>query len=312
MALSKISNIPIFGISDSFVCSLLKLTGGKNGHGEARIYTGGDNGINEYICKKRWKLSYPHNYLEEIKPTLNDSSLFVAKKCDNRVGLVSKNVQFCQDKLVSMYQQNGKNDGKRCYVGPGRTLGLSNNEENVKLYDTFRKTILPKGYSLELIEEDDYFACNVINNNDISQVKTKSSSKASDEYLKYLTKHLLKIEIKCQQNGGEFQLRNPKNGYFWPVDGYHNCSIHDCHGTESVPCPYNNHIWEFQGDYFHGNPSKYALSDTFHGVPYDEKHRKDAEKKKFYEDHGYVLVCKWESEWADDKIKMRNEGKVWW
>jgi hypothetical protein len=75
---------------------------------------------------------------------------------------------------------------------------------------------------------------------------------------------------------------------------------------------YNKHIWEFQGDYFHGNPSKYSAADTFHSVSYDKKHTKDAEKKKYYEDCGYVVVCKWESDWATDKIKMRKAGKVWW
>ena len=47
-------------------------------------------------------------------------------------------------------------------------------------------------------------------------------------------------------------------------------------------------------------------------MKYDEKHVKDAEKKKYYEDCGYIVVCKWESEWANDKIKMRKDGKIWW
>ena len=119
-----------------------------------------------------------------------------------------------------MTLQNGKNDGSRCYIGPEKT-----DKKNVNLYDKFRKTLIPKEYSFKLIEEEEYFICNVINNNNtIEKLKKKSSSKVSIEYLNYLEKEL-SIEIQHELNGGEFQLRNPKNGYFWPVDGYHNCNI---------------------------------------------------------------------------------------
>ena len=297
--------IPTIGISDSFVHSSLKLNDGKNGHGERRIYTGGDSIINEHLCTKPWKIAYPPDYIEEIRPIVNNQSLFT-KKCEKRVEMVSECVQYCKGNIVDMTPQNGKKDGRRCYVGPNKT-----DKTNVNLYDTFRKTLIPKEYSFKLIEEEECFICNVISNNKIDKLKTKSSSNVSIEYLNYVAKEL-SIEIQHDLNGGEFQLRNPKTGYFWPVDGYHNCNIHKCQGTEITPCPYNKHIWEFQGDYFHGNPSKYSSSDTFHHMKYDEKHVKDAEKKKYYEDCGYIVVCKWESEWANDKIKMRKDGKIWW
>jgi hypothetical protein len=300
-----VKNIPIIGISDSFVYNLLKLKDGKNGHGERRIYTGGDNSINDYICTKPWKLSYPDNYLTEITPILTNPLLFT-QKCDNRLEIVSEYIQHCNEKFIDVIQQNGKNDGKRCYVGPKKT-----DKKNINLYDTFRKTLIPKEYSIKLLEEKEYFICNIISNNAIDQVKSKSSSNVSIEYLNFLSKDL-SIEIQHEHNGGEFQLRNPKNGYFWPVDGYHNCNIHKCQGTETTPCQYNKHVWEFQGDYFHGNPLKYSSADTFHNISYDAKHIKDAEKKKYYELCGYIVVCKWESEWTTDKIKMRKEGKTWW
>jgi hypothetical protein len=297
--------IPPIGISDSFVHPSLKLNDGKNGHGERRIYTGGDSIINEHLCTKPWQFSYPPEYIEEITHIVKNQSLFT-KKCDKRFEMVSECVQYCNGNIVDMTPQNGKKDGSRCYVGPKKT-----DKENVKLYDKFRKTLIPKEYSFKLIEEEECFTCNVISNDKIDKLKTKSSSKVSIEYLNYVAKEL-SIEIQHELNGGEFQLRNPKTGYFWPVDGYHNCNIHKCQGTEITPCPYNKHIWEFQGDYFHGNPLKYSSSDTFHHMKYDEKHVKDAEKKKYYEDCGYRVVCKWESEWANDKIKMRKDGKIWW
>jgi len=284
----------------------MKLKDGKNGHGERRIYTGGDNSINEHLCSKPWRFSYAANYIEEITPFVNNPLLFT-KKCDTRLAIVAESVQRCKDNIVHVTSQNGQKDGKRCYIGPKIT-----EKDNVLLYDTFRKTLFPKEYSLKLTEEATYFICKVISNDTIDdQAKSKASSKVSIEYLNYLAK-TQSIEIQHELNGGEFQLRNPKNGYFWPVDGYHNCHIHKCQGTELAPCPYHNHIWEFQGDYFHGNPLKYAASDKFHHMSYEKKHIKDAEKKKYYEECGYKVVCKWESEWAADKIKMRQAGQTWW
>ena len=120
------------------------------------------------------------------------------------------------------------------------------------------------------------------------------------------------IEIQHEHNKGEFQLRNPNNGYFWPVDGYHNCHLHKCSGDLETPCQYNNHIWEFQGDYFHGNPEKYDKDDTFHGITYSKKHNKDLVKKQFYEENGYNVNIKWESEWVQDKKTMKKNNIKWY
>ena len=106
-------------------------------------------------------------------------------------------------------------------------------------------------------------------------------------------------------------MRNPNNGYFWPVDGYHNCHLHKCSGDLETPCQYNNNIWEFQGDYFHGNTEKYNKDDTFHGVSYSKKQNKDLDKKKFYEEKGYVVNIKWESKWVEDKKTMKKNNIKW-
>ena len=300
----------IIPIADSYVKPILKLANGKNGHGEARLYTGDNNSNNEHICTKPWFINYPSNYKSEIESLLDDDEKF-SKSCDDRKGIVYTAIDSCDKKLLYISPQNGAEDVRRYYVGV-RYTNAPNNKENVKLYNTFRLTLIPKLYSLKLIEKEEYFECNIIKNEIIEKTqKNKKTSNACVEWLTYLSNSLC-IEIQHEHNKGEFQLRNPSNGYFWPVDGYHNCELHKCSGGVESPCQYNNHIWEFQGDYFHGNPLKYNKDDTFHGVSYSKKQNKDLDKKKFYEEKGYSVNIKWESEWVEDKKMMKKNNIKWY
>ena len=296
----------IIPIADSYVKKLLKLANGKNGNGEAKLYTGGNNSNNEYICTKPWRINYPNNYKNDIESLLDDDEKF-SKSCNDRKSIVYNAIDKCDKKLLYISPQNGIEDVRRYYVG----VPNKNNKENAKLYDTFRFTLIPKLYSLRLIENEEYFECNIIKNENIDKKqKNKKTSNACVEWITYLSSTLC-IEIQHEHNKGEFQLRNPNNGYFWPVDGYHNCHLHKCSGDLETPCQYNNHIWEFQGDYFHGNPEKYDKDDTFHGIAYTKKHNKDLVKKQFYEENGYNVNIKWESEWVQDKKTMKKNNIKW-
>ena len=297
--------VPEIAIPDCFVDRLLKLNNGKNGHGEGRLYTGNSHINNEYICKKPLKIEYPLNYKEDIKEFLEDKSNFT-KVDEKRKEKVFKAIDECSNQMIQIVSQNGNEDVRRYYIGPNKE-----DKENKKLFDTFRMTLIPKQYSIKLTEYDDYFLCKIIKNDLIEKTKKNSkSSNASMEYLNFIASEY-DIEIQNENNGGEFQLRNPKNGYFWPVDGYHNCKIHQCKGTEDVPCPYHNHIWEFQGDYFHGNPNKYNSTDMFHNTSYFKKQQKDLDKQTFYQENGYIVNIKWESDWIKDKKIMKQQGKNW-
>jgi len=296
----------IISIPDCFVSPYLKLANGKNGHGERRLYTGDNDYNNNYICNKPWKILFPDEYKTSISNILFDTTLF-SKQCIDRQTMVYNSIDICSEKLIYINPQNGTKDVSRYYVGPNK-----NNKENIKLYDTFRCTVIPKMYSLQLIENDDYFECNIIKNELIEKTsKTKKSSNACIEWLKYLSMTYC-IEIQHEFNKGEFQLRNPLNGYFWPVDGYHNCKIHECSGNLENPCKYNNNIWEFQGDYFHGNPKKYNKDDTFHGISYSNKYDKDLAKQLFYEENGYIVNVKWESEWVEEKKNLKKNNIKWY
>jgi hypothetical protein len=281
------------------VSPILKFSNGKNGHGERRLYVGNEHTLNSYVCKKPWKIIYPKNYKQQIDEILDNSSLF-SKQCSDRKKKVFMAIDECHNKIINIVPQNGKQDVRRYYIGPNK-----NDKNNIKLYDLFRLTLIPKKYSIKLNECDEYFICSIMKT-DLIDKKNKYSY-ACIEYLNFL-QHIYDIEIQSQNNKGEFQLRNPSNGYYWPVDGYHNCKIHKCRGNEKYICPFNNHIWEFYGDYYHGNPIKYSKYDLYHNKSYLEKHNKDLKKIKFYQEQGFIVNIKWENDWIEDKKFMKKNN----
>jgi hypothetical protein len=96
----------IVAIPDCFVSPYLKLSNGKNGHGERRLYTGDNNNNNEYICNKPWFINYPSNYKNEIEELLDDDENF-SKNCDDRKSIVYNAIDSCNKKLINISTQNG-------------------------------------------------------------------------------------------------------------------------------------------------------------------------------------------------------------
>jgi hypothetical protein len=200
-------------VSDCGVRSVLKLSNGKNGHGERRFYMGTSKSKNEHMCSKPWRMLYPSNYKSEIAAELKDDTRY-AKPCADREKMVYDGIDRCCNQLIWMSPQNGHEDVRRHYSGPNLER-----KENVKLYDKFRETVIPKLYSLGLIEKEEEFECYVVKTDriDKSQEKKKASD-ASIEWLIYL-ENKCGIEIRHARNKCEFKMRNPKNGRIWPVDG---------------------------------------------------------------------------------------------
>lgn len=103
-------------------------------------------------------------------------------------------------------------------------------------------------------------------------------SKISMEWLKYLSQSM--GAIQHAENGGEYRI--PETRY--SVDGY---------SKET------NTVFEFHGDYWHGNPKIYDPDDvnTSAGVTYGELYDKTMLKKSVLEEMGYNYVEIWESDW---------------
>ena len=115
----------IIPIPDCFVSSYLKLSNGKNGHGERRLYTGDNNNNNEHICTKPWLINYPSNYKNEIESLLDDDEKF-SKSCNDRKSIVYNAIDKCYKQLLYISPQNGREDVRRYYIGPDK-----NNKETL-------------------------------------------------------------------------------------------------------------------------------------------------------------------------------------
>jgi len=123
-------------------------------------------------------------------------------------------------------------------------------------------------------------------------------SKKSIIFFRILSK-ILNIQIQHSCEIGEYKAITTKRVYY--VDGYHNCLIHKCNGQKQ--CIFNNVIFEFQGDYFHGNKNKYKKTDKCLGIIYKKIWKKDKIKQNNLEKSNYKVIYIWES-FYDSLIKV--------
>jgi hypothetical protein len=266
-------------VSDSFVHPNNKLSGGKKGHGEARLFISNNKYIGKRLSNKPWKIEFDKNYLTDIKNIVNDQTNFI-KEREYRYKEMENAIKEIDNKIIQIKDQNGKNDVNRYYIG-----AMKDDEENKRKWTNFRKALLPQKTTLVFKEDKDFILVIIKYCFKKSYNTLNGDSFASREYFVYLEEKL-GIEIQTARTR-EFSLRK-ENGYNWPVDGYHNCNSHKCSGNEKNPCKYNNTVWEFQGSYWH-----------------KDKTEKDIEKKNFYEKQGYTMIWMMEDDWNKIK-KMKN------
>lgn len=67
--------------------------------------------------------------------------------------------------------------------------------------------------------------------------------------------------------------------------------------------PITNTVYEFHGDYFHGNPKKYKATELNKKCKktFGELYQRTVEKENVIKCAGYKLVTMWESDWIDEK-----------
>jgi hypothetical protein len=109
--------------------------------------------------------------------------------------------------------------------------------------------------------------------------KIKQHSKQQILWLELISK-LNNIKINHAENEGEFIIPNTR----YRADGY---------------CPETNTIYEFHGDYWHGNPNKFKCDEynKTTNCNFGELYQKTLEKEKKIKLLGYNLVTIWESDW---------------
>lgn len=268
-------------ISDSWVHPENKLSNGKKGHGESRLFVSCSKEIVEKICSKPWKINFDDNYKKDIKTFMEDNDNFI-KKHNHYVRTVN-NILMCDNMLINIELQQGNMDVRRNYVG---VKNLTN--EDKKNWKLFRKSVAPTITTIEFYDNEEYINLKIIHNKNVKKYNVPHGcSFISLEWLKYM-ENIYNIEIQHAMNGGEHKERK-NNGYFAGVDGYHECGKHICCGTKENPCEWNKTVFEFQGDYWHRN-----------------KQEKDKEKKDKYESLGYKVVVMWEHEFVKIKKSMKN------
>lgn len=107
----------------------------------------------------------------------------------------------------------------------------------------------------------------------------KRHSKISIQWLEFLSK-FNNIRIQHAENDGEFKI--PKTNY--RADGF---------------CPETNTIYEFHGDYWHGNlkifnPDEYNKTTKCN---FGELYENTIKKENIIKEQGFILKTIWESEW---------------
>jgi hypothetical protein len=116
----------------------------------------------------------------------------------------------------------------------------------------------------------------------------KQYSKLQINWLNFISR-LYNININHAENYGEFLIQSTK----YKADGY---------------CKETNTIYEFHGDYWHGNPKLFNSKDYNKTTQctFGELYQKTLDKEKIIKDLGYNLVIIWEYDWN----KMNNSIKI--
>ena len=100
----------------------------------------------------------------------------------------------------------------------------------------------------------------------------------SIEWIEFISKLNNNI-IQHALNGEEFKIPNTR----FKADGF---------------CKETNTIYEFHGDYWHGNPNIYEPNDkTYFGKTFGELYETTLKREQLIKDMGFNLITMWESDW---------------
>ncbi len=103
-------------------------------------------------------------------------------------------------------------------------------------------------------------------------------SNVAINWLKFISIYY-NIQVNHADNGGEYRIHTTR----YSADGY---------------CAETNTVYEFHGDYWHGNPRIYNPNLVNHfGKPFGELYKKTVLREQEIIGLGYTLVVMWESDW---------------
>jgi len=266
------------------------------------------------FCNKG--LVCPHNNLTKTHPELCKEWDYERNelgpenytyRCDNKVYWVCPN-NICGCHIYkSSINNRAKENGTGCHFCNSNTPCKHNNlsiifPELCKEWDSERNELGPENYSYGsgvkvywICPKQSHSYCSSISN------RTKKSptgcpncapisySKSSIEWLNNIML-IENVNIKHAENGGEFPL--PGIG---KVDGF---------------CVETNTVYEFHGDFWHGNPARFHPDDYNQIVnkTYGELYNKTLKRDKLIISYGYNLIVMWEHDYSKSKSNMTNNG----
>ena len=117
--------------------------------------------------------------------------------------------------------------------------------------------------------------------------ESKNYSYKAITWLKQMSK-LTGNNIQHAENGKEFRIELGHDKYYL-ADGY---------------CSKSNTVYEFNGDYWHGNPDVYdadAINKTTK-TTFGELHKQTLEKESTLKKMGFNVVSVWEKEWTEPNL----------
>jgi hypothetical protein len=112
-------------------------------------------------------------------------------------------------------------------------------------------------------------------------------SKKAIYYLQFISTYY-KINIKHAENGNEYIIYGKIK-----ADGF---------------CEKTNTIYEFHGDYWHGNPKRFNPNEMNNttNMTFGELYQKTLEREQLIRDMGFNLIVMWESDWNKINNSIRT------
>lgn len=109
----------------------------------------------------------------------------------------------------------------------------------------------------------------------------KNHSRAALDWIRSIENSQGIMIQTARSKEGEYHIKKP-DGTYYRVDGYHRES---------------NTVYEYYGDYYHGNPSKYKADgvNTKVGKTYGQLFKDTIDRENHIRSLGYNIVSKWET-----------------
>ena len=117
-------------------------------------------------------------------------------------------------------------------------------------------------------------------------------SKSQIEWLNFVSKYY-NITIQHAENNGEHDILNSK----YKADGF---------------CQETNTIYEYHGDYWHGNPKVFDknLINDKKKMSFGDIYKETIERETFIKEQGYNLVVMWEYDWKKINNSVKQLQKI--